>query len=79
MDLVTDFESIIGLCEQLEAAGAIAPRLKRRIANAYDRAVGKAVVLGWYAKTDPDTITDDVPFRTTLLRHAERGAREFVP
>jgi hypothetical protein len=78
MDLVTDFEGIIGLCEKLETASPLPARLKRRIANAYSQAVGKAVVLGWYAKTEPELIADDVPFRTTLLRHAERGARDFV-
>lgn len=79
MDLVADFERIITLCEELEDATPLPARLKRRIANAYSMATGKAVVLGWYAKEDPESITDDLPFRRTLIRHAERGAREFVP
>lgn len=79
MDLAPDFERIITLCEELEQATPLTARLKRRIANAYSMATGKAVVLGWYAKEDPDLIIDDMPFRRTLLRHAERGAREFVP
>ena len=79
MDLVGDFERILTLCEELEQSPAIPQRLKRRIANAYDQATGKAMVLGWYAKTDPDLITDDEQVRRTLQRHAERGARTFVP
>jgi len=76
MDLVGDFEQIITLCEELEDI-PISKRVKRRIANAYDRAVGKAVAIGWNAKTDPE-VMDERPFRYTLMRHAERGARDFV-
>lgn len=79
MDLAPDFETIIDLCVELEDATPLPMHLKRRIANAYSMATGKAVVLGWYAKSDPETITDDIPFRRTLMRHAERGARAFVP
>jgi len=78
MDLVGDFERILALCEELESA-TIPIRLKRRIANAYDQATGKAMVLGWYAKEDPDLIIDDERVRRTLRRHAERGARTYVP
>jgi hypothetical protein len=78
VDLVGDFERIIALCEELEDATPLPPRLKRRIANAYERATGKAVTLGWYAKSDPEQMTDETGFRRTLMRHAERGARDFV-
>jgi hypothetical protein len=77
MDLSGDFEVIIELCETLEGT-TIPVRLKRRIAKAYDRAVGKAIVLGWAARTDPKDIIDDGAIRNTLLRHAERGARDFL-
>lgn len=79
MDLVGDFERIITLCEELEDATPLPARLKRRIANAYSMATGKAVVLGWYAKEDPELLADNETLRRTLIRHAERGAREFVP
>lgn len=79
MDLAPDFERIIALCEELEEATPLPVRLKRRIANAYSMAVGKAAVLGWYAKEDPDLLEDNVRFQRTLMRHAERGAREFIP
>jgi hypothetical protein len=79
MDLVADFERIIALCEELEDATPLPTRLKRRIANAYDQATGKAMVLGWYAKEDPSVIVDDGGLRRTLIRHAERGARTAVP
>lgn len=78
MDLVEDFEHIITLCEELEEATPLPARLKRRIANAYNIATGKAVVLGWYAKSDPELLADNETVRRTLMRHAERGAREFV-
>lgn len=77
MDLRTDFEHILGLIEDLENA-TLGSRVKRRIANAFDQATGKAMVLGWYAKTDPEAITDDGAVRNTLMRHAERGARTYV-
>lgn len=79
MDLSRDFERIITLCEDLEDATPLPLRLKRRIAKAYDFATGKALALGWSAKTDPETIMDDEHVRRTLMRHAERGARDFVP
>jgi hypothetical protein len=79
MDLTGDFEQIIALCEELEQAPPMGQRVKRRIANAYTHAVGKACVLGWYAKTEPERITDDAKFRNTVMRHAERGARNFIP
>jgi len=78
VDLVADFEQIITLCEELEDATPLPKHLKRRIANAYNQAVGKAAVIGWYAKSDPEGLPDDTAMRNTLKRHAERGAREFV-
>lgn len=78
MELVGDFERVLALVEELEST-TIPPRVKRRIANAYDQATGKALVLGWYAKEDPTLITDDERIKRTLRRHAERGARDFVP
>jgi len=79
VDLTGDFERIIALCESLESAPPIPHRLRRRIANAYDQATGKAMVLGWYAKEDPDLIIDDERVRRTLRRHAERGAQMYIP
>lgn len=78
MDLAPDFEQVIALCEELEDATPLPVRLKRRIANAYSMATGKALVLGWYAKTDTELIADNDRVRRTLIRHAERGARDFV-
>lgn len=77
MELVADFERILALVESLEST-TIPPRVKRRIANAYDQAIGKAMALGWGAKTDPTLIMEDDRIHQTLLRHAERGARDFV-
>lgn len=73
MELVADFERILELVEELEAI-TIAPRVKRRIANAYERAIEKVFVLQWYELTG-----DEERVRRTLQRHAERGARDFVP
>lgn len=73
MELVADFERILSLVEELEGV-TLAPRVKRRIANAYEQAMGKAFVMQWYELTD-----DEERVRRTLRRHAERGARDFVP
>lgn len=72
MSVTTDFEIVLDLCCTEEAIPMLPPRLKRRIANAYTRAVEKAIVLAWYEI--PDSSRTD----RTLYRHAERGAREFV-
>lgn len=78
MDLSGDFESIITLCETLEGSQPLPARLRQRIAKAYDRAIGKALAIGWSSKADPNLIVDDGMIRFTLLRHADRGARDFV-
>lgn len=74
MGLVEDFERIIEEAEQLEEF-SIPMRLKRRIANAYARAVEKCLVLKWY---DED-VTDPERMNRTIQRHAERGVRDFLP
>lgn len=73
MELVADFERILSLVEELEGV-TLAPRVKRRIANAWERSIEKCCVLTWYELTE-----DDERLRRTLRRHAERGARDFVP
>ncbi len=74
MGLVEDFERVIAEAEELEEF-TIPMRLKRRIANAYARAVEKCLVQSWYDEdyAEPDRIN------RTLLRHAERGVRDYIP
>lgn len=72
MGLVEDFASVIDLAASLEGA-TIAPRVKQRICRAYDRAIEKALCISWDGKGDPAYIN------RSLFRHAERGARDFVP
>lgn len=72
MGLVADFETVIRVGEELE--GHVLPdRLRRRIANAYERAIEKALGIAWQELLH--TAQTDV----TLFRHAERGIRDFVP
>lgn len=70
--LGADFERVIDLCAELENA-TVPLRVKQRIAAAYTHAVEKAIVLAWYEVTDMERVN------RTLFRHAERGAREFLP
>jgi len=69
---VADFERILDLCAALEGT-TLSPRLKARICHAYDRAIGKALAMVW------DTVPDEAYIYRSLFRHAERGARDFVP
>lgn len=72
MGLVEDFERIIQIGERLEEA-SIPMRLKRRIANAYARAVEKCVTITFEEHLDVEQIN------RTLRRHAERGIHDFIP
>ena len=72
MGLADDFQKVLTIIETMEGA-TIPPRVKQRIANAYERAGEKAIVLAWYE------IVDVTRCNRTLLRHAERGAAEFLP
>ncbi len=74
MGLVEDFERIIEEAERLEEF-SIPMRLKRRIANAYARAIEKGLVVKWYDEdwSDPERAN------RTLYRHAERGVRDYLP
>lgn len=67
--LAQDFEKIIDLCEELEGR-VIENTLRSRIANAYERAIEKALTIAWY-EHEHTKVTDAI-----LFRHAERGARE---
>ena len=74
MDLVEDFERVMAEGEKLESA-TIPMRLKRRIANAYARAIEKCLVMAW----EGADFSDATRMNRTLLRHTERGIREFIP
>lgn len=74
MSLGQEFTAILALCEQLEGV-TLPPRIKLRIAHAFERAVEKVLTLKW---NDAD-MTDSVRLNRALLRHAERGARDFLP
>ena len=37
-----------------------------------------AAIRRWYAKEDPELLDENVRFKRTLMRHAERGAREYI-
>lgn len=66
------FAPIVDLCAELEQT-TIPPRVKERLCRAFDRAIGKALCMSW------DTIPDDAYINRSLVRHAERGARDFLP
>jgi nitrate reductase alpha subunit len=70
---MSDFGAIVDLCASLENT-TIAPRVRTRLINAFRMATEKLCVLAWY-----DVIEDTERVDRTILRHAERGARAFVP
>lgn len=72
MGLVEDFERVLAEGERLEGT-SVPLRLKRRIANAYARAIEKALTFVFEETVDPERLN------RTLFRHAERGIRDFVP
>lgn len=74
MSLVDDFRNVVELAAALENT-TIPDRVTSRLANAYSRAIEKALVLTWYDVAAMDAERTN----RTLFRHAERGAREFVP
>ena len=68
------FERICQLAVELEDVGPIPPRVRQRLCHAFDRAICKALAINFsYAVPDQDYV------QHTLFRHAERGARDFVP
>ena len=69
------FGKICDLACELEDTH-IHPRVKARLANAFDRAIGKALCISWDAKSVTD---DNIYIQLTIFRHAERGVRDFVP
>ena len=72
MGLVEDFERVIEEAEQLEEV-SIPMRLKRRIANAYARAIEKALTFSLVDNADPLWVEQG------LRRHSRRGAQDYVP
>lgn len=68
------FAEIVDLCAALEDT-TVPPRVRTRIANAYKRSVDKGLSLTWreHVERRPEVIN------WFLRRHAERGARDFVP
>jgi hypothetical protein len=76
--LVDDFQKIIDLCVQLEPASrGVHAGVSKRIANAYARAIEKAITISWYG--DNLEVPTNEQINKTLFRHAERGARDYVP
>lgn len=72
MDLEQDFIRIVRLAGQLEEV-SVSPRVALRIARAYRRAIDKALCTTWDAK-----ITDVDYVNRSLMRHAERGVRDYL-
>lgn len=73
-ELEQSFLAVIDLCFQLEAVN-IRPRLSRRLATAWGRSVEKAFAIGWLKNEE----VDPAAANPSVLRAAERGARDFVP
>lgn len=67
------FSKICDLACELEDV-AINDRLARRLANAFDRAICKALSINFsYDAPDAEYV------QRSIFRHAERGVRDFVP
>ena len=73
MDYPVIFSKIIDLACELEDTH-IHPRVRARLCHAFDRAICKAMSINFaYEVPDQDYV------HHTVFRHAERGARDFVP
>lgn len=73
-ELAAEHERIIvPLCEQLESE-QLSPRMRRRLSWAFARAVEKAFAIGW---TKDELLEKRGEVDARVLRHAERGAREY--
>ncbi len=70
---IATFQKILTMCEELEAR-PIPPRLRQRICSAFDYAIEKALAINFSYHAP-----DDAYVNRSIFRHAERGAREFVP
>ena len=67
------FENVCDLACELEDVG-INTRLKKRLANAFDRAINKALAINFSYE-----VPDEQYIQKSVFRHAERGVRDFVP
>lgn len=73
-DLERDFVRVAELCFTLEDA-TIRPRVVQRLARAFSRGIEKAFAVGWLKNMEVDP-TQSNP---SVLRAAERGARDYLP
>ena len=67
------FTKICAVAGELEGA-TIPPRVVIRLANAFDRAIDKALSIN-FSYDEPDAAY----ISRSVFRHAERGVRDFVP
>lgn len=67
------FERLCDLAVALEGGAPIPLRVRQRLANAFDRAIGKALCISW------DGSPDNAYIQRSIFRHGERGVRDFVP
>ena len=70
---VVIFDHICQLACELEDTH-IHPRVRARLCNAFDRAICKALAINFsYEVPNADYV------HKSVFRHAERGARDYVP
>ena len=68
------FSQMCALATELEGTPAVPVRVAIRLANAFDRAICKALSINFsYGCPDADYV------QSSIFRHAERGVRDFVP
>lgn len=74
MTNVEIFAQICALAVELEDATPLHPRVRARLSNAFSRALDKALSINFsYEVPDPEYV------QRSIFRHAERGARDYVP
>ena len=67
------FDAICQLACELEDTH-IHPKVRVRLGNAFDRAICKVLAINFsYDAPNPDYV------QQSIFRHAERGAREYLP
>ena len=74
-NLEQDFVRLVALCASLENT-TLPERVTLRLSRAFSRGIEKAFCVGWLKDGDQ---VDPAQSNPSVLRAAERGARDYLP